>query len=259
MKHKVAAVILGAGKGTRMKSDKPKVLMPVCGKPMIVHILDTLKEIQSNLTHEEAAKASQKLLKELIREADKVRKPQYLKKAKQKYALIPTYLRNLMPFNVERDAYGNMRIYFVNKNNEYFSCVFTPKDDYKIPKEEIEDYAIQIEDNVVDVDNATFEQKVELAKPILVDILIDYKTSKLNSIKDLSNILAYDVNEEEGTQVSDIAGKEDYFDGLVPVKNLDEFRSPGFIKDKDGIYKRKNHKLVLKDGEVYVERIKKGE
>lgn len=46
MKNKVAAVILGAGKGTRMKSDKPKVLMPVCGKPMINHILDTLKTIE---------------------------------------------------------------------------------------------------------------------------------------------------------------------------------------------------------------------
>ena len=39
---KIAAVVLGAGKGTRMKSDLPKVLMPICGKPMIRNILETL-------------------------------------------------------------------------------------------------------------------------------------------------------------------------------------------------------------------------
>ncbi len=42
--EKIAAIILGAGKGTRMKSDLPKVMMPVHGKPMIRHIIDTLEE-----------------------------------------------------------------------------------------------------------------------------------------------------------------------------------------------------------------------
>ena len=40
-----AAIILGAGKGTRMKSDLPKVMMPVCGKPMIKHIIETLEDM----------------------------------------------------------------------------------------------------------------------------------------------------------------------------------------------------------------------
>ncbi|OYD06369.1 bifunctional UDP-N-acetylglucosamine diphosphorylase/glucosamine-1-phosphate N-acetyltransferase GlmU [Paludifilum halophilum] len=36
------AVVLAAGKGTRMKSSKHKVLHPVCGKPIIDHIVDKL-------------------------------------------------------------------------------------------------------------------------------------------------------------------------------------------------------------------------
>jgi bifunctional UDP-N-acetylglucosamine pyrophosphorylase/glucosamine-1-phosphate N-acetyltransferase len=42
----VAAVILAAGKGTRMKSDLPKVLHPVAGRPMIRHILAAAAQLQ---------------------------------------------------------------------------------------------------------------------------------------------------------------------------------------------------------------------
>jgi len=38
-----AAVILAAGKSTRMKSDLPKVLHPVGGRPMIEHVLDAAR------------------------------------------------------------------------------------------------------------------------------------------------------------------------------------------------------------------------
>jgi len=41
---KVTAVLLAAGQGTRMKSNLPKVLHPLCGKPMIWHALKALEE-----------------------------------------------------------------------------------------------------------------------------------------------------------------------------------------------------------------------
>jgi len=40
---KVTAVLLAAGQGTRMKSALPKVLHPLCGKPMLWHVLEALK------------------------------------------------------------------------------------------------------------------------------------------------------------------------------------------------------------------------
>ncbi len=41
---KVVAVLLAAGQGTRMKSDLPKVLHPLCGKPMIWYNLQAVRE-----------------------------------------------------------------------------------------------------------------------------------------------------------------------------------------------------------------------
>ena len=40
-----AAIVLAAGKGTRMKSDLHKVLHPIAGKPMLLHLLDSLAQI----------------------------------------------------------------------------------------------------------------------------------------------------------------------------------------------------------------------
>jgi UDP-N-acetylglucosamine diphosphorylase/glucosamine-1-phosphate N-acetyltransferase len=48
MKHDsthVAAVILAAGMGKRMKSDLPKVLHEVGGRPMLLHVVDAVKSI----------------------------------------------------------------------------------------------------------------------------------------------------------------------------------------------------------------------
>ncbi|HMG46318.1 MAG TPA: bifunctional UDP-N-acetylglucosamine diphosphorylase/glucosamine-1-phosphate N-acetyltransferase GlmU [Allosphingosinicella sp.] len=45
MARPVAAIILAAGKGTRMKSDLHKVLHPIAGHPMLLHLLATVERL----------------------------------------------------------------------------------------------------------------------------------------------------------------------------------------------------------------------
>jgi bifunctional UDP-N-acetylglucosamine pyrophosphorylase / glucosamine-1-phosphate N-acetyltransferase len=46
MKNKIAAIILAAGKGERMKSPLAKVLHQVCSRPMLGYVLDLVKELK---------------------------------------------------------------------------------------------------------------------------------------------------------------------------------------------------------------------
>ncbi|MCX5708104.1 MAG: NTP transferase domain-containing protein, partial [Candidatus Omnitrophica bacterium] len=46
MKTKLAAIILAAGKGERMKSELPKVLHRICSRPMLGYVLDLVNELK---------------------------------------------------------------------------------------------------------------------------------------------------------------------------------------------------------------------
>jgi len=51
MKKPLHIVILAAGEGTRMKSDKPKMLQTVGGRAMLVHLLDTATALEPEHIH----------------------------------------------------------------------------------------------------------------------------------------------------------------------------------------------------------------
>jgi len=50
MKDKISIIILAAGKGSRMKSSKAKVLHTISGKPMLYHIIKASKEISNDIS-----------------------------------------------------------------------------------------------------------------------------------------------------------------------------------------------------------------
>ncbi len=46
----VYAIVLAAGEGTRMRSQRPKPLHLICGRPMVLHVIHSLKMVQPNRT-----------------------------------------------------------------------------------------------------------------------------------------------------------------------------------------------------------------
>jgi bifunctional UDP-N-acetylglucosamine pyrophosphorylase/glucosamine-1-phosphate N-acetyltransferase len=47
----LSIVVLAAGQGTRMKSDLPKVLQPLAGRPLLAHVLERCQELDADAVH----------------------------------------------------------------------------------------------------------------------------------------------------------------------------------------------------------------
>ena len=50
VKKKLSAIILAAGAGTRLRSEIPKALHEICGEPILVHLLRTIKGLVDGKT-----------------------------------------------------------------------------------------------------------------------------------------------------------------------------------------------------------------
>jgi bifunctional UDP-N-acetylglucosamine pyrophosphorylase/glucosamine-1-phosphate N-acetyltransferase len=46
----VSAIVLAAGEGTRMRSDRPKPLHRICGRPMVLHVIHALEKLAPERT-----------------------------------------------------------------------------------------------------------------------------------------------------------------------------------------------------------------
>ena len=71
-------IILAAGKGTRMKSETPKVLHTVCGKPIIYYVLDIAKATSSLKTYVVLGHKSEKVKNALMDSVITVDQPKML-------------------------------------------------------------------------------------------------------------------------------------------------------------------------------------
>jgi len=74
----IAAIVLAAGKGTRMKSQVHKVLHPVAGRPMIEHLLASLAELEPAKTVVVVGEGREQLQQQLAGRAEfAVQEPQH--------------------------------------------------------------------------------------------------------------------------------------------------------------------------------------
>jgi len=73
----VRALILAGGRGTRMKAAIPKVLYPICGKPMISHVIKTVRSVGIKTICVVTGYKSE-LLKDALKGVKKVKQKKFL-------------------------------------------------------------------------------------------------------------------------------------------------------------------------------------
>lgn len=70
MSQKLHALILAAGKGTRMKSELPKVVHPILDRPMVAYVIDAVKAVGCEQTLLVTGYKSELVKNALVNEAD---------------------------------------------------------------------------------------------------------------------------------------------------------------------------------------------
>ncbi|SFC67221.1 bifunctional UDP-N-acetylglucosamine diphosphorylase/glucosamine-1-phosphate N-acetyltransferase GlmU [Clostridium uliginosum] len=72
------ALVLAAGQGKRIKSDLPKVLHKVCGKEMVIHVIDTIRKAEINDVNVIVGNGA-----ELVKDRTKVKNVEYSLQSEQ--------------------------------------------------------------------------------------------------------------------------------------------------------------------------------
>ena len=65
----LSALVLSAGEGTRMRSEIPKPLHPLCGRAMVLHVLDTLAELPIERAVVVVGHAAERVTKQVLESA----------------------------------------------------------------------------------------------------------------------------------------------------------------------------------------------
>ncbi len=121
----IDVVVLAAGQGSRMKSDLPKVLHPIAGKPMLAHVLDSARSVKANALHVVVGHGSDKV-KSQFSEASDI---QWALQSEQKGTghAVKMALHNLASSGVTLILYGDVPLIQANTLQALIDLVSSKK------------------------------------------------------------------------------------------------------------------------------------
>ncbi len=80
----LSAVVLAAGEGTRMRSERPKPLHLLCGRPMVLHVLDALSGLQIDRAVVVVGHGADRVQKRLLEQAPEGMDIEFVEQAVQR-------------------------------------------------------------------------------------------------------------------------------------------------------------------------------